>query len=541
MNTPLVCRMLGQICLLITAAMVFSLPWAFPWLGETARFEAHGLLAMLGAGLVSASLAVVLLYLGRKSVGQTLYRKEAMAVVGLSWLLATVLGALPYLFSGTCVGRDERGNPRPMSLVDAVFESASGFSGTGASVLTDVEDPALIPRCVLFWRSETHFLGGLGIMVLFVAILGFGSAGKALMITEVPALTRGSAYALSQHAAWAFAGIFIGLNAILTVVLILLGMRPFEALCHAFGTVATGGFSTRNASIGAFNSVPIEMVTVLFMFLGCTNFALLYFLVLFQPKKLFNDPEFRVYALTLLVAIAVTMTAGLWYGDFAELLSAFRYSAFQVTSILTNTGFATEDFDRWNGLGRGLLLVLMFIGGCAGSTSCSIKIIRHMLLWKILALDLEKAFRPSIVRHIRLGGRVLEEPELRPQVLVYFALILVICLVSWLVLIAVEPDENWLPSGVQAIATEPGAKKPGIAATYVSEHSYVRTKLLDCASAVAATINGVGPGLGVVGPTRSYTSLHWISKLVLTALMLLGRLEVYPILVLLMPRFWWRK
>ena len=515
MNKLLIGRLLGLISLLIGGSMALSLPWAFPVFGETEHFEARSFWALLGAMTVCGGVGGLLMYFGRRSAGERLYRKEAIAVVGLSWLMATVLGALPFWFSATCCGLDASGARIHMDLFDGLFESASGFTCTGATVLTDLEDPNLVPRAILFWRSETHFLGGLGIMVLFVAILGMGSAGKALLLAEMPGPSQPSDHARSQRTAWVFALIFFGLNVVLTLLLFLEGLTLFDALCHAFGTVGTGGFSTYNASVGRFQSAGIEMTITLFMFLGCTNFTLLYYLVLLRPGKLLSDVEFRVYLTILLAATVLVVVFGLRAGDFNGLGGAVRYGLFQVTSVITNTGFGTHDFDRWNGLSKAVLLLLMYIGGCAGSTSCSVKVIRHILLAKIVGMEIEKAFHPSVVRHLRLGGKPVEDPDFRNDIPIYVAVILVISLLAWVALVAVEPDETWLAAG----------------------HS-PRDKLIDCASAVAATINGVGPGLGIVGVMSNYAALQPMSKFIITWLMLLGRLEVFAILVLFVPRFW---
>lgn len=515
MNARLIFRLLGLIAILLAAAMSLSLPWAFPACGQTETFEVRGFLGMLGAMCISAIVGGGLLYLGRGSAQQRLLRKEAIAVVGLSWVLASILGALPYWFADVSRGVDEHGQPVPMTLFDGVFESTSGFTGTGASVLTELESPELVPRTILFWRSQTHFLGGLGIMVLFVAILGMGSAGKALMLTEVPGPAPESTHERTQRAAWTFAGIFVGLNALLTLILLAEGMSLFDALCHAFGTIATGGFSTHNKSVGHFDSTAIDMTIVVFMLLGCTNFALLYHVVIGKPGRLLRDVEFRVYITIALIASLVVISAGMLCGDFSDAGSGTRFGLFQTVSILTNTGFGTHDFDQWNPLGRGLLLVLMYIGGCAGSTSCAVKVIRYIVLFKILGLELEHSFRPRVVRHIRIGGKVVDDPELRKDVIVYFALILVISVSAWLALLAVEPNSTWSSAG----------RMPA-------------EKLVDCASAVAATINGVGPGLGLVGPTSNYSMLHGASKLILAGLMLLGRLELFVVLALFVPRFW---
>ena len=554
MNKLLICRLLGLIALLIGGSMALSLPWAFPLFGQTEEFEARSFWALVGAMAVCGAVGGLLMYLGRTAKGERLLRKEAMAVVGLSWLLATVLGALPYWFSATRT-EDASGVPVRIGLIDGLFESASGFSGTGATVLTNLEVPkpddpdlkylspedprrkgrSLVPRAILFWRSETHFLGGLGIMVLFVAILGMGSAGKALMLTEMPGPSQESAHARTQRAAWVFASIFIGLVVLLTILLMFEKASLFDALCHSFGTVATGGFSTFDKSIEAFRSVSVEMTIAVFMILACTNFTLLYYLVLMKPGKLLADVEFRTY-LIIMAVVTVAVIVALWSLGGVDcqgrpiqysLGASCRYGVFQVVSIQTNTGFGTHDFDQWNGFSRGVLVWLMFIGGCAGSTSCSVKVIRHILFVKIIWLELERVFRPSVVRHIRLGGKPLEDPDLRHNVLVYFGIILLIFVVAWLALIMIEPDSTW----VEASRSSPECRLPG-------KCRPEREKLTDCASAVAATLNGVGPGLGIVGESKNYARFHAGSKFVLIWMMLLGRLEVFVILVLFVPRFW---
>lgn len=518
MNYALICHLLGRIALLLGSSMALSLPWTFSICGQVEQFDATSFWAILSAMAISGMLGGLLVYVGRGGTTQRLYRRETIAVVGLSWILATLLGALPYWFSGTCRGVDPQGNPVRMNIIDGLFESASGFSGTGATVLTDVEDPLLVPRAVLFWRSETHFLGGLGIMVLFVAILGLGSAGKALLVTEMPGPSQESEYARTRSAAWVFASLFLGLNGLLTILLLLQGVNLFDALCHSFGTIATGGFSTYNNSIEHFGSFGIEMTITLFMILACTNFNLLYYLVILKPKKLIADTEFRTY-LAILFSVAVLVGYfGLRSGDFADFYESLRYGLFQVTSIMTNTGFGTADFDGWNHFSRAALVVLMFIGGCAGSTSCSVKVIRYILLAKILRVEVEKVFRPSLVRRVRVGGKVMDDPDLRKDVLVYFALVIVIFVIAFLVLVAVEPDHTWTSQGF-----------------------HHRNKLTDCASAVAATLNGVGPGLGLVGESRNYSHLQSASKLVIIWLMLFGRLEIMVVLALFYPRFWTRR
>jgi trk system potassium uptake protein len=624
MNIRLVAQKLGIVAILIAATMVGSLPWAHPSLGYRSGhpgpffFETRGFVALLVSILISTAVGGALYYFGRHSSG-TLFRKEAMAIVGLSWVLATALGALPFYFSGT--GRsatvrlmpddnrplvqdfaawhrvlrrhwvtldpldrpqleiirallahgakgineadlqaetsleqaperlneliasntywedviflphdareenapaDRSGNYRirwaTMSIPDCLFESQSGFSTTGATVISDLEDPYLVPHCILFWRSSMHFLGGLGIIVLFVVVLGQGSAGKVLMRAEMPGPSKEGSTARMQHTAWLFAGIYCGLNLVLTIILLIEGLTFFDALCHAFGTLATGGFSTWNASLGHFDSPLIEYTVVVFMILAGTNFTLLYFTLIGKPLRLLRDVEWRVYMLIILGVTALIMLFGIAYGDFggetfgASFALALRYGLFQVVSILTTTGYGTHNFDQWNSFGRGVLFLLMFVGGCAGSTGGGLKVIRHVLFIKTTGLEVEKSFHPTVVRPIKLDGNSIEDADLRKNILVYFGLILVIFVFSWLFLITIEPDSTW-------------GNRP--------DH-----KLIDSASGIAATLNNIGPGLGTVGATMNYAHFGPLTKLLYVWLMMVGRVEIFVILVLLVPSFW---
>ncbi len=527
MNRTIVLKSLGTIALLIGAMMVFSLPWAIPALSGAQHFELRGFLALLGSIVCCVAVAGILFWLGRGPSGP-IFRKEAMAIVGLSWLLATLLGALPYAFSGT-----QRAAGVPMNPADWLFESQSGFSTTGASVLTDLDR---VDRCILFWRSSTHFLGGLGIIVLFVALLGQGSAGKALMRTEMPGPTKEGAMARMQQTAWWFTGIYVGLNLALTVLLMLGGLSLFDALCHAFGTLATGGFSTHNESVGYFALHPeqyhpvwIETNIIVFMILAGTNFTLLYYLLVRKPDKMWGDIEWRTYTSILLLATAVLVAAACAAGDFPDVLAALRYIGFQVVSIMTTTGYITHDFDGWNHFARGTLFLLMFVGGCAGSTGGGLKVIRHIVFFKVLSLEIEQVYRPTVVRPLRLAGQVVEDPDMRKNVPVYFGVVLAIFVFSWIAIVGLEPDATWSDRTSQG-------NEAGNPAT--SRQHNLMNKLIDSASAVAATLNNIGPGLGTIGATQNYAHFSWYSKLLLAFLMMLGRLELFPVLVLLLPAFW---
>ncbi|MEL7497393.1 MAG: TrkH family potassium uptake protein [Planctomycetota bacterium] len=619
MNFRLLSKLLGILVLLIGSFMLFSLIWADPKFGVhtdpdpsiiSDRVETAGIQGLIYSSIICWSLGALMVFWGRHAK-EKIFRKEAMAAVGLSWVLATVLGALPYVFSGTSRGpsirthqdsetvlvaasrwqiwngwnevpvdveewatlnaitranarglseRDliaETENPqapavferlqrRPefgnwliapgedraapvdrashyrlnwvkIGLLDAMFEAQSGFSTTGATVLCDLEDPYLVPHCILFWRSSTHFLGGLGIIVLFVVLLGQNSASKALMRTEMPGPTQDSSNARMQHTAWLFAGVYVALNIVLAIILYLLGMSVFDALCHAFGTMATGGFSTYNASLGHFlaeHGPAIEYVVILFMTLAGANFTLLFFAVIGNPLKMLRDTEFQVYLGVIVVSVGLMMVFGLTsnIAEYDSLESGIRNSLFQVVSIMTTTGFGTADFDQWRSFHRGWLLALMFIGGCAGSTGGGLKVIRHVLFVKILGMEVDAAFSPKEVRLLRMDGKPVEDQTLRHSILVYFSLVFLLFGFSFIFVVGLEPLSTWGGDG--------------------------SNKLIDSASAVTATLNNIGPGLGVVGPTQNYSNFSGLSKTLFILLMMLGRLEIFPILVLFSPRFW---
>ena len=622
MNFQLLSKLLGILTLLMGCFMLFSLIWADPGIGKhtyplpilnTNRPEANGVWGLIYSAIICWGLGGLMFWYGRGGESK-IYRKEAMAVVGLSWVLATVLGALPYVLSGTSRGpsirafdnsptvlvassrwkfwstweaappisenqlkviqavadatargisrrtlvqqtglpdapqiyrdlqqdfpwskwmaapgedpdapADRASNYRlnwvGMGLVDSMFEAQSGFSTTGATVICDLEDPHLVPHSILFWRASTHFLGGLGIIVLFVVLLGQGSAGKALMRAEMPGPTQESSNARMQHTAWLFAAMYVGLNIVLALILKLLGMSMFDAICHSFATMATGGFSTYNASLGHFisesaNGQAIEYVVILFMILAGTNFTLLFLVLIGHPLRLIRDLEFRTYGLIILLSTAAIMLFGIRSGDsdFASWESSFRNGLFQVVAILTTTGYGTADFDQWNNFSRAWLLMLMFIGGCAGSTGGGMKVIRHILFVKILRMEVEGSFQPKEVRLLKLGGKATDDQTLRHSILVYFSLIGMLFVFGFLFVMTFEPDVTW---GINP-----------------------SNKMIDSASAVTATLNNIGPGLGVVGSTQNYSNFSVLSKWLFIWLMMLGRLEIFPILVLFAPRFW---
>lgn len=606
--------------------MILCLPWAWKGLGRHTdsivdfsrreSFEWRGFFALSVSTLICFSVSGLFFYLGRKSKGQ-IFLREAMAIVGLSWVLATVLGALPFMLSKTyrscsirvyedsnlvfvskfnwnfldawssepvspaekevlqtLVSPPPKSFPRKaqgltktqianvtgysvgeidkiiqelmkhevlskilltpdspiapfpangryrlrwvrMGLIDSLFEAQSGFSTTGATVIGHLEDPELVSHCILFWRSVTHFLGGLGIIVLFVVVLGEGSAGKTLMRNEVPGPIDSNPTTRMRHAAMLFTGMYCSLNVLLALILMTSGeMNAFDAITHSFATMATGGFSNYDSSIGHFENSFVEYTVILFMILAGTNFTLLYLFFSGKPKAMLRDIEWRTYVLITFGLTALIIGFGMWHRDagFENFSDALRNGLFQVVSVITTTGFGTHDFDKWNSFGRGALLLLMFVGGCAGSTGGGMKVVRHILFIKILRLEIEKSYRPRVVRKLTFGGKPIDDPNLAKNILLYFAFVLVLFCAAWLFVVAFEPEDTW------------GANS--------------EKKLMDSASAVAATLNNIGPGLGTVGAQQNYGHFSNASKFLFIWLMMLGRLELYVVLVLFIPGFW---
>jgi trk system potassium uptake protein TrkH len=383
-------------------------------------------------------------------------------------------------------------------------------------VLADVES---LPRSLLLWRAVLHWFGGLGIVVLFVAVLpSLGVAGKRLFRSEATGPSKQGVRPQIRDTARILWFIYCGITALEIVALLIAGMDAFEAVCHSFATVATGGFSTRNASIAAYQSPSIEIIITLFMALSGVNFGLYDRLLRGQWRSVLRDPELRTYFAIMIAGIGVLTLALLLQADRMEIVggqpepisigSAIRHSAFTASSMQTTTGFATADFDYWPFLAKAALVFLMFVGGCAGSTASGFKVIRFWIVLKVLHREFEKVFRPQIVRPVRLGGAALDD-DLRLAT-VSFVLFFIILFALGSVLI---------------MAFEHAAAHDGCTFTTAS-------------TASLATLSNVGPGLGLVGPSQNYGWFTTPSLMVMSLLMALGRLEIFAIIVLLMPRFW---
>ena len=506
MNYRLVIKQLGILILLVAGCISSSLIWVL------LDRQQSGFGTLLAAILLSVAICCAIsggcLWYGRGEKG-TLYRKEALAIVGLGWFGCGLLGSLPFIFSGVLAGPDS-------SIVDictaAIFESISGFTTTGASIFPE---PETLPRAILFWRSLTHWLGGMGIIVLFVAILGqTGAAGKFLVSSEVPGPVAESVRPRIRQSALLLWKIYVFISAAEVFCFMVQGLGVFESLCHTFGTMATGGFSTLNGSIGQYGRGGIEITVIVFMVLAGTNFNLYAALMHGRWRNVVDNKEFRVYIL-LLVGATLFVTIDLLANHVGgySLGRTIRGAVFQVVSIMTTTGYCTEDFNSWPSFSRWLLICLMFIGGSAGSTGGGIKVIRIMIFLRVALLEVERTFRPHVVRPLRIAGQNVDD-EFRQRISAYVGLVLVIFFVATILLMVLQ--------------NEVGAESP-------------RPLDLETAfSAVAATLNNIGPGLNMVGATKNYAFFTPAAKMLLALLMVLGRLEVMVILCLFVPNFWRR-
>lgn len=425
-----------------------------------------------------------------KPKNRVIYAKEGFLIVTLSWIALSAIGALPFYISG--------GIP---SYIDAFFETVSGFTTTGASILTDIES---LPRGILFWRSFTHWIGGMGILVLMMAIIpSSGSSGRSIHImrAEMPGPVVGKLVPRVRETAKILYIIYIIITALQVILLFAGGMPFYDSLVHAFGTAGTGGFGIKADSIAGY-SPYLQWVIAVFMLLFGVNFNLYYLLLIRSFRPIVRSSELWCYLGIVAVSVAV-ITGNILplYDSFSE---ALRHAAFQVSSILTTTGYATTDFNLWPELSKGILFLLMFIGGCAGSTAGGLKVSRVMLLIGNARRDLSKMLHPRSVGVVHIDGKKVDSGTLdglATYLTLYFSVLLAVYLI-----LCLEPFD-------------------------------FETNL----TAVVACFNNVGPGFGGVGPVSSYAAYSGLSKLVLSVAMLLGRLEIIPILIAVSPSTWMKK
>ncbi len=480
MNKSLTIHIVGQV--LRVAGLLMALPILVSLIlrsGDTMPL----LIAMFITLAVGSALTLV------KPRHDALRPREGFAIVAFSWLLVSFFGGLPFFFSGYVP-----------NLVDCFFETVSGFTTTGSTILTDVE---ALPRGLLFWRSFTHWAGGMGVLLLSLALIpNIGARSIHLMRAESPGPSTDKLVPRVANNAKILYGIYAGLSGIMVVALLLCGLPLYDALVHMFGAAGTGGFGIYNSSIAWYDSALVDTVIGVFMALFGVNFSLYYFVLTKNWRTAVKNSELQTYLALLLGATTViALNIMPLYGG--RFLTALRYSFFQCSSIMTTTGYATADFNVWPQLSRGLLVTLMFIGASAGSTGGGIKVIRVQLLLKSMARDIRRTVHPKSVNTIKLDGHTVSENILSGVQGFFFAYFFILILST----IIISFDGFSFETNV---------------------------------TAVIATLSNIGPGLDVVGPIGNYAGFSNLSKIVLSLCMLIGRLEIFPILMLFDPDAWKR-
>lgn len=480
MNFKLVFRITGRTLLVEACCMLLPILVCFIY-GESPMPFVLTIAILLAVGGILSALPA----------SNHFFPREGFFAVGLIWLLISAFGALPFWFSGYFP-----------TYVDCLFEAASGFTTTGASILPAVEN---LPKGILFWRSFIHFLGGMGVLILTIALMpSLGSRTLHLMKAESPGPVVSKLVPKTSQSSKILYGIYCAMTASQILCLRLTGMEWFDCIVNAFAVAGTGGFSVRNTSIGAYGNPAAEIVLTVFMLLFSINFAF-YFLVLCgKIRQALRSDEFRFFMGVVIVSI-VLITCNLWFtgGYFTSLGDTIRAAAFQVSTIISTTGFSSVDFDLWPEFSRFLIVILMFIGACAGSTGGALKCSRVLVVFKCIRREINQVIHPRSVNVVKLDGKVLPEDTLR-SILIFFAAYILVVLTAGLVVA-------------------------------LDNFSFGTTF-----TAVVSCIGNVGPGLELVGPMGNYSAFSALSKLVLTLCMIVGRLELLPILVLFSKSAWSR-
>ena len=459
-------------------------------------------MGILNAGIVTVFVGL-LLYFFNKPTSTNIHKKEGYLIVTLGWLTLSLTGMLPYLFSGTIP-----------NLTNAFFETLSGYSTTGSSILTDVES---MPKGILFWRSATHWIGGMGIIVLTVAILPLlGIGGMQLFMAEAPGPSADKLHPRITDTAKRLWLIYVILTFSEFFLLKFAGMSWFDAINHAMATVSTGGFSTKNASVSYWNSMPlVQYIIIFFMFVAGTNFVLTYFAIKGKIRKVIESEEFKYYVGGLLSITVLIVLIILFFHDetlhstiaHPEVLgtteSAIRHALFQVTSIITTTGFVTADFTMWSFFATGIFFALFFVGGSAGSTSGGIKIVRHIVMLKNSFLEFKKTLHPNAIIPVRYNKKPVSETIVF-NILSFFVIYMLIFMISSVIL------------------------------------TFLGLDFTSALGAAASSLGNIGPAIGSVSPVNNFAHLSDGAKWFCSFLMLIGRLELFTVLILFSP-FFWRK
>ena len=517
MNYRLVINQLGLLLVLLSAMLLLLAGFSFVLEYQIERsVSADAATALASVGLGGLLIGALVWFSTRMQESQ-MGRREAMLLVAASWVGGAAFAALPF-FVWAHLSDDQQQDSPFRNFVNCYFETMSGLTTAGSSILSDVE---VLPKSLLLWRASLHWLGGLGIVVLFVAVLpSLGVVGKKLYRVEAGTSRQGLQPQIRQ-AARALWYIYLGLTIAQITLMWLFGMSYFDSICHTFATIATGGFSTKNASIGAYaDNHAIVITIIVFMILGSLNFGLYNHLLRRRFSLVLQDVELRLFLFMLVAAIGIVAITVALAGDDIQIIAgeklaptaynATLHSAFNVTSVQSTTGFGTIDYAVWPFLAQAIMLVVIFVGGCSGSTAGGIKVIRVWIVMRVMLAEIERVFRPNVIRPVRIGGSVVE-PELKQAALVYvLGAILIIGTGAVLVMLSEQIAPN-----------------PDVACSFKS-----------AATGTLACFSTTGPGLDMVGPAGNYAWLNVGSKLILSLVMLLGRLEVFAIIVLFSPRFW---
>lgn len=478
-NTGIIIRVLSFLMIVESLFMLSGLPFAW-YYGES-------LLPLIISAGITGVIGCVLWFTNHPKIkNKGIGKREGYLIVALSWVVVSFFGTLPYMISGAIPG-----------FTDSFFETMSGFTTTGASVLTDIES---VPKNILFWRAMTHWMGGMGIIVLTVAVLPFlGIGGMQLLVAEMPGITPDKLHPRITATAKRLWGIYLIIT-LAEIALLWMGeMNFFDSVCHAFATMATGGFSTKNDSIAGFSSYS-QYIIIFFMILAGTNFTLHYLALHRRFKKLWENQEWKVY-MTIILVVSIFIAAGLITFHESAVEPAIRDSLFSVVSILTTTGFVTADYLLWPSFLWMFLFLLMFVGGSAGSTGGGMKVVRHMLLIKNAWIELKRAIHPNAIIPVKFNGKGVSQ-DIIFNVMGFFLIYVMIF---------------------------------GFGTLVMSLFGY------DFETSIGATIaslGNIGPGIGGVGPVENYSFFSGIAKWFLSFLMLLGRLELFTVLIVFSPAFW---
>lgn len=480
LNIIVITNIIGILLMVNGLLMLTAAPFSFYYQQDSWK-------GILASSLITASVGTVLYLFTRGNQNKELRKRDGYLIVTLSWVVMSLFGMLPYILTGQI-----------STISDAFFETVSGYTTTGATILNDIE---ILDHGILFWRSLTQWIGGMGIIVLAVAILPFlGIGGMQLFVAEAPGVSIDKLQPRIKETAMRLWQIYISITVVLFFILWAEGMNSFEAINHAMTTLSTGGFSTKNASIGYFESPLIQYTIILFMFIAATNFTLTYFAIKLDFKRVFQNEEFRIY-FSFIIFLTLIIFTTLYSIDSSYAEETFRSVLFSVVSVLTTTGFTTVDFTGWIDFITILFFILMFFGGCAGSTSGGIKIVRHVVLLKNSYLELKRQLHTKGIFTLRFNNSKVPEGVVT-NILAFMMLYVVIFSIGSITMTLMGMD------------------------------------FLTAIGSVATSLGNVGPGLGNVGPASNYSSIPDMGKYFLSLLMLIGRLELLTFLLILTPAFW---